>query len=119
MKSIWAYPADIGHLGHTSLAGYSVETPDGTLGQVERQMDVPGRQHLVVDTGVWVFGKSVLIPAGVVHAIDTSAKTVTVTRTKDEIKAAPRFVLDSQTTEAGYLTEVGAYYAALGAPALL
>ncbi|MFE4723696.1 PRC-barrel domain containing protein, partial [Streptomyces sp. NPDC056728] len=80
---------------------------------VERQMDETGMQHLVVDTGVWVFGKSILIPAGIVAAIDTGTQTVTVTHTRDEIKAAPRFTLDSQTTEPSYLTEVGNYYATL------
>ncbi|AIA01778.1 PRC-barrel domain containing protein [Streptomyces noursei] len=117
--SIWAYPTGIGHEGHPVLTGYGVETPDGKLGQVQRQMDTPGRQHLVVDTAVWVFGKSVLIPAGIVRAIDPATKTVTVTRTKDEVKAAPRFAVDSQTTDARYLADVGAYYAGLGEPALL
>ncbi|MFG2827015.1 PRC-barrel domain containing protein [Streptomyces sp. NPDC048434] len=119
MKNIWAYPADIGYQGQEPLTGFTVETPDGTLGQVERQMNEPGRQHLIVDTSVWIFGKSLLVPAGIVHAIDTAARTVTVTHTRDEIKAAPRFAFDSQTTEASYLTEVGTYYATLGQPATL
>ncbi|MFF1737597.1 PRC-barrel domain containing protein [Streptomyces sp. NPDC058247] len=80
---------------------------------MERQVDEAGMQHLVVDTGVWLFGRSVLIPAGIVVAIDTGAQTVTVTHTRDEIKGAPRFTLDSQTTEPTYLTEVGNYYATL------
>ncbi|MGX7760451.1 PRC-barrel domain containing protein [Streptomyces angustmyceticus] len=119
MKNIWTYPADVGYQGHEPLTGFTVETPDGTLGQVERQMNEPGRQHLIVDTSVWVFGKSLLVPAGIVRAIDTASRTVLVTHARDEIKAAPRFSFDSQTTEAAYLTEVDTYYAGLGQPAAL
>ncbi|PBC86990.1 hypothetical protein SAMN05428945_5418 [Streptomyces sp. 2224.1] len=119
MKNIWAYPADVGYQGQEPLTGFTVETPDGTLGQVERQMNEPGRQHLIVDTSVWVFGASLLVPAGIVHSVDTAAKTVTVTHARDKIKAAPRFAFDSQTAEVGYLTEVGRYYASLGQPAAL
>ena len=62
---------------------------------------------------LWVFGKSVLVPAGAVSGIDATTQTVTVAFTKDEIKAAPRFTIDSETTQFAYLTEVGNYYAAL------
>ncbi|MFB8000092.1 PRC-barrel domain containing protein [Streptomyces sp. NPDC056002] len=121
MQSVWAYPAGIGYQGEGQavLTGFTLEAPDGIVGQVERQVDEYGMQHLVVDTGVWVFGKSVLIPAGIVVAIDTGAQTVTVSHTRDEIKAAPRFTLDSQTTDRAYLTEVGTYYATLERSALL
>ncbi|RFC75105.1 PRC-barrel domain containing protein [Streptomyces sp. AcE210] len=121
MQSVWAYPAGIGYQGQeqAALTGFTLAASDGIVGQVERQVDESGMQHLVVDTGVWVFGKSVLIPAGVVVAIDTGAQTVTVTPTREEIKAAPRFTLDSQTTEPAYLAEVGNYYATLDRSASL
>ncbi|MEV7382520.1 PRC-barrel domain containing protein [Streptomyces lydicus] len=115
MNSIWTYAPDLEPQG-TTLTGFSVETATGTIGQVERQTDQPGVQHLVVDTGVWVFGKSVLIPAGIVTGVDRAAKVVTVARTKEEIKAAPRFTVDSETADLGYLAEVGSYYS--GLPAL-
>lgn len=54
---------------------FTVEAADGAIGHVDRQQDQPGRQHLVVDTGAWVFGQSVLIPAGAVTVIDTEAQT--------------------------------------------
>ncbi len=113
MNSMWDYPMRNGSQGPESLVGFAVEASDGTVGQVERQVDQPGMQHLVVDTGVWVFGKSVLIPAGAVSGIDAPNQTVTVAFTKNEIKAAPRFTIDSETAETAYLTEVGDYYAAL------
>nr|WP_202461859.1 MULTISPECIES: PRC-barrel domain containing protein [unclassified Streptomyces] len=95
------------------LAGFDVEAADGVIGHVERQDDTPGMQHLVVDTGVWKFGRSVLIPAGAVTAVDAEARTVKVAPSRDEIKAAPRFTTDSETTDHGYLSEVGAYYLSL------
>lgn len=115
MNDIWAYPPGSGHLGEQQepLTGFSVEATDGVIGQVDRQVDQPGRQHLVVDTGVWVFGKSVLIPAGAVRRIDREAQTVTVGHSKEQVKDAPQFTIDSETTDPAYLNEVGAYYATL------
>ncbi|MEU5208966.1 PRC-barrel domain containing protein [Streptomyces sp. NPDC020742] len=115
MNSIWAYPAEIGQQ-HQPLTGFSVTGRDGVIGHVDRQMDRPGRQHLVVDTGMWIFGESVLVPAGFVTGIDHATRTVTVDRSKDQIHAAPRFVTDKQTSDSSYLAEVGAYYASLGVP---
>ncbi|MFF1410736.1 PRC-barrel domain containing protein [Streptomyces sp. NPDC058289] len=116
MSGVWTYAQESGYTSQQSLAGFTVEATDGVIGHVDRQQDQPGRQHLVVDTGVWVFGKSVLIPAGAVTAIDTDARTVKVSGTQEEIKAAPRFTTDSETADDGYLSAVGDYYVALRRP---
>ncbi|MFB6902891.1 PRC-barrel domain containing protein [Micromonospora tulbaghiae] len=115
MNDVWAFGQDSGHAVGQPLTGFSVEAADGVVGHVERQEDTPGMQHLVVDTGVWKFGRSVLIPAGAVTAVDAGAQTVKVAPSRDEIKAAPRFETDSETTDHGYLSEVGAYYLSLRA----
>jgi hypothetical protein len=47
--------------------------------------------HLVVDTGPWIFGKKVMLPAGVIKTVDHVNEKVFVNRTKDEIKNAPEF----------------------------
>ncbi|GAA3379306.1 hypothetical protein GCM10020367_62310 [Streptomyces sannanensis] len=47
------------------------------------------RSCIVVDTGPWIFGRQVLLPAGVVSRIDSESRTVYVNCTKDEVKAAP------------------------------
>ncbi|MYU21244.1 PRC-barrel domain containing protein [Streptomyces sp. SID8352] len=109
-ESVWSYPADIGRPERTDLTGYDVVASDGTIGHVDRQAEHFGMPHLVVDTGVWVFGRSVLIPAGVVGGVDPVARTVTVACTRAEVKAAPRFRTDSETMDRGYLTAVGDYY---------
>ncbi|MGW6847002.1 PRC-barrel domain containing protein [Streptomyces sp. NPDC054958] len=113
MSSVWMYRQDSGYTSRESLVGFTVEAADGVVGQVDRQEDQPGTQHLVVDTGVWVFGRSVLIPAGAVTVIDTDARTVTVAPSREQIKAAPRFTTDSETADHRYLSAVGNYYHSL------
>ncbi|RDV50459.1 hypothetical protein DDV98_17210 [Streptomyces sp. IB2014 011-12] len=113
MSSMWMYAQDSGHMDGQSLVSFTVEAADGGIGHVDRQQDQPGMQHLVVDTGVWKFGRSVLIPAGAVIAIDTRAQTVKVAPSREEIKAAPRFTTDSETGDPDYLSAVGDYYLSL------
>ncbi|MFF2521116.1 PRC-barrel domain containing protein [Streptomyces liangshanensis] len=113
MDNIWAYAADCGYDEDRSLVGFEVEATDGVVGQVERQTDHDGMRHLVVDTGMWVFGTSLLIPAGLITGIDSESRRVIVGRAREEIKAAPRFARDSETTDVAYLSEVGNYYLAL------
>jgi hypothetical protein len=62
----------------------------------------------VVDTGAWIFGRTVLLPAGVVERIDTVEKKVYVDRTKDQIKAAPEY--DQTVDDATYRDRLGGYY---------
>lgn len=114
MQDMWVYPADCGYVPARDLTGFTVEAPDGVMGRVDRQSDRQGMQHLVVDTGAWVFGRSVLVPAGFVRRINASDRTVIVVATKDQIKNAPRFTTDSQTADSAYLSEVARYYAGLG-----
>ncbi|MGW6579123.1 PRC-barrel domain containing protein [Streptomyces globisporus] len=113
MGDVWAFGRDSGFVAGQALVGFDVESTDGVIGQVERLEDEPGRQHLVVDTGVWKFGRSVLIPAGAVTVVDGEEQKVKVAASREEIKSAPRFTTDSETTDHGYLAEVGAYYLSL------
>lgn len=110
MDSIWSYPPHNRHLEGEDLTGCTVVASDGTIGHVDRQADHYGMRHLVVDTGVWVFGRSVLVPVGVVTGIDPEARRVTVSCTRAEVKAAPRFRTDSETMDHAYLAAVGDYY---------
>jgi hypothetical protein len=50
-----------------------------------------GQSHLIVDTGPWMFGKKVMLPAGVVDRVDLGAETIYINRSKDEIKSAPEY----------------------------
>jgi len=106
---MWMYAQVSGHTYGQSLVGFTVETADGGIGHVDRQQDQPGMQHLVVDTGVGKFGRSVLVPAGAVIAIDIRTQTVRAAPSREEIKAAPRFTTDSETGDPEYLSAVGDY----------
>ncbi|WP_411152870.1 PRC-barrel domain containing protein [Streptomyces sp. A30] len=107
---IWSYAPGSGYVEGQDLTGFTVAAGDGALGRVDRQADPRGMRHLVVDTGVWLFGGSVLVPVGVVTGIDAGARRVTLACTVGEVKAAPRFKTDSETRDAAYLTAVGDYY---------
>jgi hypothetical protein len=61
------------------------------------------------DTGPWIFGKKVLLPAGVISRIDRDDEKVYVNRTKDQIEGAPEFDQASYR-EDDYRNRVGSYY---------
>ena len=107
---IWSYRAESGFGTETrDLAGYKVEATDGSIGKVDEATYDTGSSYLVVDTGPWIFGKKVLLPAGVVSRIDRDDEKVYVDRTKDQIKDAPEFDADSYR-EDDYRDRVGSYY---------
>ncbi|GAA4792296.1 PRC-barrel domain-containing protein [Streptomyces ziwulingensis] len=110
MERIWSYAPGSGRVEGEDLTGCTVVASDGTIGQVDREADHYGLRHLVVDTGVWVFGRSVLVPVGVVESVDPEARKITLACTEAEVKAAPRFRTDSETMDREYLTAVGEYY---------
>jgi hypothetical protein len=86
MTNIWTYPNDT-YRADSNLAGFDVEAIDGSIGAVDE--DTTDRDHLIVDTGFWIFGKKRLLPAGVVSRIDYDQRKVYVNLTKDQIKSAP------------------------------
>ena len=85
-----------------------MEARDGSIGKVDKATYDVGSSYLVVDTGPWIFGHKVILPAGVISSIDTASEKVHVDRTKDEIKAAPH--LDDADFEGPRRDELGAYY---------
>ena len=83
--TIWTYREDV--RPDRNLAGFDVEATDGSIGKVDE--DTVDRDHLIVDTGFWIFGKKRLLPAGVVTSIDYDDEKVFVNMTKEQIKGAP------------------------------
>ncbi|MFF8594031.1 PRC-barrel domain containing protein [Streptomyces sp. NPDC015220] len=110
VDSIWSYPPQAVGAQGEDVTGFTVVASDGVIGHVDREADHFGMRHLVVDTGVWVFGKSVLVPVGVVTGIDREERRIAVACSRAEIKAAPRFRTDSETMDPDYLARVGQYY---------
>jgi hypothetical protein len=68
---------------------------------------------IVVDTGPWIFGHKVILPAGVVDRIDRDEECVYVNRTKEQIKNAPE-LQDRTPADDEYRHELGEYYGAEG-----
>jgi hypothetical protein len=76
---------------------------------VDEESNTVGDSYLVVDTGFWIFGKKVVMPASTVTQVDPQEKKVFLARTKEEIKNAPEF--DEGTyKDPGYRQQVGDYY---------
>jgi hypothetical protein len=108
----WTY-GDAGTIGvdmtqSMDLTGFSVEATDGGIGKVDEATYDTSRSYIVVDTGPWIFGKKVLLPAGVIDRVDSADEKVYVSRAKDEIKNAP--VDESRYRDTTYRDEVGTYY---------
>jgi hypothetical protein len=104
---VWGY-VDL-TLAEQHPAGYTVEAVDGKIGKVDKASNEPGSSYLVVDTGIWILGKKVIIPAGLIERVDHDSETVFVNRTKDEIKDAPEYDPQVGVGEV-YRNVLGGYY---------
>ena len=108
---VWTYRDGIVEPGTAprNVVGYGVEARDGSIGKVDAATYEVGSSYLVVDTGVWIFGKKVMLPAGVIRSVDHENEKIFVERTKDEIKNAPEFD-DSFLQDEDYRGRLGSYY---------
>jgi hypothetical protein len=91
------------------LTGYSVEARDGGIGKVDDATYEAGSSFIVVDTGPWIFGKKVMLPAGVIQSVDADTETVFVALTKDEIKDSPEYD-ESRRDDTAFREDLGSYY---------
>ena len=114
MLDIWTY-RDRSDLGsnvvdtHADISGFGVEAVDGSIGKVDEATYDVGRSYLVVDTGPWIFGRKVVLPAGTIDRVDDADRKVYVSLTKDQIKDSPE--LDESTADdAAYRDRLGTYY---------
>ena len=112
MQDVWTYrdPSSIGtDMATTDIAGFGVEALDGSIGKVDEATYEVGASYIVVDTGPWIFGRKVMLQAGVVQRVDSAEEKVFVNRTKDQIKDSPEFD-ESLVRDTGYRSELGSYY---------
>ena len=107
MMEIWTYREQT--WSTQDLTGHSVEAIDGGIGKIDEASNEVGASYIVVDTGPWIFGKKVMLPAGVVMKVDHDDEKVFVNRTKDQIKNAPEFD-DSMIKDEDYRGRLGTYY---------
>jgi hypothetical protein len=92
-----------------NLVGFEIEATDGGIGKVDEATYDIGASYVVVDTGPWIFGKKVMLPAGVVQRVDLDSETIFVDRTKDEIKNSPEFD-ENMYRDESYRSELRSYY---------
>jgi hypothetical protein len=115
---VWSY-RERSELGYdptsgSDITGFKVEATDGSIGKVDEANNEAGQSYLIVDTGPWILGKKVMLPAGVIERVDGDDERVYVNRTKDQIKNAPEYD-DSMAADSAYRGTLGSYYGAGGA----
>ena len=105
---VWTYPE--ANWSTVDLTGFGVEATDGSIGTIDEATRQTGASFLIVDTGPWIFGRKVLLPAGVIDRVDLDNRKVFVGLTKDQINNAPELdesaFHDPQSRE-----KIGSYYA--------
>ncbi len=92
----------------SDLSGFSVEAIDGSIGKVDEASNEVGGSFVVVDTGPWIFGKKVVIPASAIERVDLDNRNCYVSLTKDQIKDSPEY--DPDRYDDAYRDRLGTYY---------
>ena len=58
------------------IKGFEVEASDGSIGKIDEATYDVGSSYIVVDTGPWIFGRRVVLPAGAIEMIDLDDRKV-------------------------------------------
>ena len=90
---------------------FKVQATDGDIGKVDEASMEVGASQIVVDTGPWIFGRKVLLPAGCIERIDLDDEKVYVDLSKDQIKDSPELSEGSDWGDPSYRESVGTYTA--------
>ncbi len=107
MTDVWTYRTGLGDT--TDLEGFDVHATDGDIGNIDEATYDVGASYVVVDTGPWIFGKKVLIPAGAIERVDLENRELWLGLTKDRIKGSPEFD-ESMYRETAYRNDISSYY---------
>lgn len=109
----WSYRGSAEErLGDSALVGFTVQTLDGDVGKVDVETNDVGASYVVVDTGPWIFGRKVLLPAGTIERVDWSAQEVHVDLTKEQLESSPPEP-STGWSDPDYRGEVATYYGTL------
>ena len=107
-QDMWTFREET--VGDIDLTGFEVEATDGAIGKIDEATYEVGGSYIVVDTGPWIFGRKVVIPAGTVDRIDTAEEKVLVNLTKQQIKDSPELDLAEGYRHDEHREQLGAYY---------
>ena len=72
---LWTYEITLPET--PDLTRFEVEATDGSIGHVDEATYDVGASYLVVDTGPWIFGKKVLLPASVIRRVTSTPRRST------------------------------------------
>jgi hypothetical protein len=92
-----------------TIVGYRVHASDGDIGKVDEASNAVDESSIVVDTGPWIFGRKVILPAGTIHRVDDADKKVYIDLTKAQIKDSPE-VDETTSDDSAYRDRLGTYY---------
>jgi hypothetical protein len=105
---LWNYPE--GTTTPLDVEGFKVRATDGEIGKIDEATYDVGSAFVVVDTGPWILGRKVLIPAGMIERIDLDRREIEVRLAKDQIKNAPELDEVTDYRSDTYREQVGTYY---------
>jgi hypothetical protein len=107
---MWTYSSDYS-AQDMNVEGFEVAATDGDIGKIDEATYDVGSSYIVVDTGPWIFGRKVVLPAGAIERIDLDNRKVAVRLTKDQIKSSPEFDAATEDYRSdAYRERVGTYY---------
>ena len=112
VTDIWTFRTEPSLTG-AELVGFSVEATDGGIGKIDEGTEEMGRTHLIVDTGPWIFGKTVMLPAGVVDRVDLDTETVFVKCTQGCRSRTRPSSFRKRVGTMEYRDRLGGYYSGL------
>ncbi len=84
--------------------------PATDIGRVDEATYDVGASFIVVDTGPWIFGRKVVLPAGAIQGLDLDDQKVVVRLTKDQIKGSPELDEATDYRSDEYRSRLGSYY---------
>jgi hypothetical protein len=96
------------------VVGFDVEARDGRIGTVDEATWDVHSGRLVADTGPWIFGRKVILPAGVIERIDPDEGKVYVACTKEQVKKAPEYDDENLDAHERYWRSLREYWGAPG-----
>jgi len=84
-----------------SLLGYTIHATDGEIGKIDDFYFDDARwvvRYVVVDTGTWLTGRSVLLAPAALGKPDTERKVVPVSLTRQQVEQSPDIDTDKPIT---------------------
>ena len=107
---MWTYSSDYS-AQNLDVEGFDVVATDGEIGKIDEATYEVGSSYIVVDTGPWIFGRKVVLPAGAIERIDLDNRKAELRLTKDQIKNSPEFDAATEDYRSdAYRERVGTYY---------